>query len=282
MQKNSYFCPNHNKTRPHCQIAPGLQAFGEQPSIALRKATNVASPMAPRLVLSIIFPLPSSASKYDSLLANPQAYDASSMYLPYRYLNPSNGINYSDVGVQLDKDISANFTLYDVTRRTLNCLTLLYTNAKVSLIPSAVNDFQGELVQNVIKFNQLNATINNTSQSGQTQGGSTTSDQPETPEGNEAPGNQTPTTSGGADLDPKNEAIQLLSKNAISFLDTWDTYARETLYVRGGEDAQVNEIQLVAYEAGRAMASLSWGITTTIVPIENALNHPMNTDSYHK
>jgi hypothetical protein len=141
------------------------------------------------------------------------------------------------------------------------------------------NAFQGELVQNVIKFNQLNATINNTSQSGQTQGGSTTSGQPEAPEGNETPGNQTPTTSEDADLDPKNEAIQLLSINAISFLDTWDTYARETLYVRGGEDAQVNEIQLVAYEAGRAMASLSWGITTTIVPIENALNHPMNSDS---
>jgi hypothetical protein len=224
-------------------------------------------------------PSPLSASKYDGLLANPQAYDASSMYLPYRYLIPSNGINYSDVGVQLDKDISANFTLYDVTRRALNCLTLLYTNPEVSLIPDTVNDFQGQLVQNVIKFNQLNAVINNPSQPGQTQGGSATSDQPGAPEGNETPGNQIPTSAEDADLDPKNEAIQLLSKNAISFLETWDTYARETLYVRGGEDAQVNEIQLVAYEAGRAMASLSWGITTTIVPIENALNNPKFTVS---
>ena len=56
----------------------------------------------------------------------------------------------------------------------------------------------------------------------------------------------------------------------MRYLENWDSFARETLYVSGSGIAQSNELQLVAYEAGRAMSSLSWGVTTTTVPLEKA------------
>jgi uncharacterized phage infection (PIP) family protein YhgE len=56
----------------------------------------------------------------------------------------------------------------------------------------------------------------------------------------------------------------------MRYLENWYSFARETLYVSGSGIAQSNEMQLVAYEAGRSMASLSWGITTTTVPLEDA------------
>ena len=58
----------------------------------------------------------------------------------------------------------------------------------------------------------------------------------------------------------------------MRYLENWDSFARETLYVSGSGIAQSNEMQLVAYEAGRAMSSLSWAITTTTVPLEDATN----------
>jgi hypothetical protein len=227
----------------------------------------------------------SNTPSYQALVANPQAYDASNIYLPYLYLYPTNELDYADIGIQqLQDDQLARYTLYDVTRRAINCLTLLYTDPNESLIPITVSDFQSQLVQNVTNFSQLAATINNTTQSGQPQGDPTTLNQPTPPQEDGVPANQSSTGSDtivpDADniMDQKNNAIQLLSNQTIRYLETWDTYARETLYVSGGEDVQANEIQLVAYEAGRAMSSLSWGITTTIVPIENALNYATNAD----
>ncbi len=195
---------------------------------------------------------------YQALVQNHQLYDASKMYLSYLYLYPINEQAYADVGIQLQQDPKlTGFGLYDVTRRTINCLTLLYTNSAESLIPYTVNDFQIKLVQNVINYSQLDK--NKTTQTQQLLVNMAT-----------LPFNQ-----------QISSAIQLLSNNAINFLESWDAYARETLYVSGGNANQADEIQLVAYEAGRAMASLSWGITTTIVPIENALNtiSPTNQDA---
>jgi hypothetical protein len=225
----------------------------------------------------------SNTLSYQALVANPQAYDASNMYLPYLYLYPDNELDYADVGIQHQQDDQlTSYTLYDVTRRAINCLTLLYTDPIESLITTTVSDFQRQLVQNVTNFRKLAATINNTTQSGQPQGDPTTLNQPTTPQGDNAPSGQPGTDKGNPTALPfdqqRTNTIQLLSIQSVRFLETWDTYARETLYVSGGEEVQANEIQLVAYEAGRAMASLSWGITSTIVPIENALNHTMDTD----
>jgi hypothetical protein len=223
---------------------------------------------------------------YQTFVANPQTYDASTMYLPYLYLYPGNELDYADIGIQHQQnDQLANYTLYDVTRRAINCLTLLYTDPNESLIPFTVSDFKGHLVQNITNFCNLAASINSRPQTGQPHGEPTTLNQPTSHEEDGVPANQPLTRPDILDPDAddfedqKTNAIQLLSNQTIRFLDTWDTYAREALYVSGGEDVQANEIQLVAYEAGRAMSSLSWGITTTIVPIENALNHATSQDA---
>jgi hypothetical protein len=225
----------------------------------------------------------SNTLSYQALVANPQTYDASTMYLPYLYLYPDNELDYANVGIQHQQDDQlTGYTLYDVARRAINCLTLLYTDPNESLIPNTVSDFQRQLVQNVTNFHKLAAIVNNTTQSGQPQGDPTTLNQPTTPQGDSVPSGQPGTDKGDSTALPfdqqRTNAIQLLSIQSVRFLETWDTYARETLYVSGGEEVQANEIQLVAYEAGRALASLSWGITTTIVPIENALNQTLNTD----
>ncbi|HYX50299.1 MAG TPA: hypothetical protein VE843_11185, partial [Ktedonobacteraceae bacterium] len=198
-------------------------------------------------------PVASQQENNQTPVTNQQVNDASQTYAPYLYLYPTNDQDYANVGIHQDESLRG-FSLYNATRRAINCLTLLYTSSADSLIPFTVVDFQKKLIQNVIQFSQVNQ--NNPIQSGQLHANLVA-----------LPFDQQITS-----------AIQILSTNAIRFLETWDMYARETLYVSGGEDAQADEIQLVAYEAGRAMASLSWGISTTIVPIENALKQTPNID----
>jgi hypothetical protein len=200
-------------------------------------------------------PVPSQQGNNPAPDPTQQVIDPSQTYPPYLYLYPTNDQDYAGVGIKQDDRLSG-FRIYDVARRAINCLTLLYTNSAYILTPIKVVDFQNQLIENVRNnFSKLDQ--NNTEQSERLK----------------------------ADLDAnsldqrKVGAIKILSTNAIRLLETWDTYARETLYVSGGADQQTDEIQLVAYEAGRAMASLSWGISTKIVPIENALNHQMNSAS---
>ena len=209
---------------------------------------------------------------YQALAAS--GYDASTTYLPYLYLYPAGGQDYGNIGIQRDSEIPSDFKLYDVARRALNCLTLLYAAPEESLIPVTVSEFQKQLVQNISNYRQLTATLSNAAQP---QSEPTTPNQPAASQGGEV--GQPGTASGATPQDAfsseeqRNNAIQLVSNQAVHYLETWDSYARETLYVSGGGNAEANEMQLIAYEAGRAMASLSWGITTATVPIEDAINH---------
>src|SRR5258708_1118706 len=180
---------------------------------------------------------------YQALAASSQGYDSSTTYLPYLYLYPAGGQDYGNIGIQRDIEIPSDFKLYDVARRALNCLTLLYANPEESLIPVTVTEFQNQLVQNISNYSQLTATLSNAASQA-------------------APSFE----------DQRNNAIQLVSNQAVHYLETWDCYAREALYVSGGGGEKANEMQLIAYEAGRSMASLAWGITTATVPIEDAMN----------
>jgi len=224
------------------------------------------------------YDLPDPAN-YQALATSPQGYDASAMYLPYLYLYPAGGQDYGNIGIQRDNEIPGNFKLYDVARRALNCLTLLYADPEESLIPVTVSEFQKQLVQNISNYSQLTATLSNAAQA---QNDPTTPSQPGAPQGGEVPAGQPGTAPGAVSQtappfeDQKDNAIQLVSNQTVRYLETWDSYARETLYVSGGGDTEANEMQLIAYEAGRAMASLSWGITTETVPIEDAMNQAAN------
>src|SRR5437588_479600 len=99
----------------------------------------------------------------------PQEDDQNNQYAPYQqkpfpylYLYPDAAFDYANIGIRQIKtadvgnnyiDIDSfvkNFRLYDVTRRALNCLTLLLTSPEDSLIPEALADYQQALVQQVL------------------------------------------------------------------------------------------------------------------------------------
>ena len=230
-------------------------------------------------------PNPSQTPNYEMLSAKPQTYDAGSIYLPYLYLRPSEMPDYCNIGIQEDTELSSSFSLYDATRRAFNCLTLLYTDPQYSLIPATVSEFQKQLVQSVANVSRLATTLSNMAQPGQDQADPATLEQSVPGQGDGALTGQPQAVASAVDVaalpfeDQKNSAIQIVSNQAVHYLETWDCYARESLYVSAGNDVEDNEMQIVAYEAGRALASLSWGISTAIVPVENAMNAALNAES---
>ena len=222
----------------------------------------------------------SNPPNYQSLVTNVQGSDVTDIHLPYYYLYPGNEMDYANVGIPQDDQFSDKFKLYDVTRRALNCLTLLYTNPEDSLTPLTVSYYQQQLLQNISAYKDLAATlISNTSPIAQSQSNAAVINQANAPQ---ATGTQVAASEAGTNaakvgdstiLSPaqqRTDAIQVVSNHTMRYLENWDSFARETLYVSGSGIAQSNEMQLVAFEAGRAMSSLSWGITTTTMPLEDA------------
>jgi len=218
----------------------------------------------------------SNPPNYQSLVTNVQGSDVTDIHLPYYYLYPDNEMDYANVGIPQDDQFPDKFKLYDVSRRALNCLTLLYTNPEDSLTPLTVSYYQQQLLQNISAYKVLAATLisNNSPQSNaavinQANASQATGTQVASSEA----GTNTAIVGGSTVLSPaqrRTDAIQIVSNHTMRYLENWDSFARETLYVSGSGIAQSNEMQLVAYEAGRAMSSLSWGITTTTVPLEDA------------
>ena len=72
------------------------------------------------------------------------------------------------------------------------------------------------------------------------------------------------------DLNASKLLEKLLSGLVAKLLVTWDNYVREHLY--SGGIIKNDEIELVAYEAGRSMGSLQWGISVRTVVLENMLS----------
>ena len=219
-------------------------------------------------------PDPSSTPSIQTLSGSPQASSPSNVYLPYLYLYPPGGQDkdYANVGIQKDSAIPANFNLYDVTRRSLNCLTLLCTNPDQSLTPVTVSEFQQQLLQNFSTMSQLAASQDSAAQPAPSQTEPATLAQPVTPQDS---------TQTLPYEEQRKKAIQLVSNQTMRYLDAWDSYARETLYTVGSGDSgnNDNDLGLVAYEAGRALSSLSWGISATTAPIENALSHAVQMNA---
>jgi hypothetical protein len=222
----------------------------------------------------------SNPPNYQSLVTNVQGSDVTNIHLPYYYLYPGNEMDYANVGIPHDEQFSDKFKLYDVSRRALNCLTLLYTNPEDSLTPLTVSYYQQQLLQNISAYKELTATlISNTSPIPQSQLNAAVINQASAPQ---ATGTQVASSEVGTNtakvgdstvMSPaqqRTDAIQIVSNHTMRYLENWDSFARETLYVSGSGIAQSNEMQLIAYEAGRAMSSLSWGITTTAMPLEDA------------
>jgi hypothetical protein len=227
-------------------------------------------------------PEPASPPNYQLLVTDAQGSNVTNIHLPYYYLYPSNDnqMDYANVGIPQDEKFPDKFKLYDVTRRALNCLTLLYTNPEDSLIPVTVSYYQQQLLQNISTYKGLATTmLSNASSIVPSQATTGALNQTNAPQGTGTQATQSDAGSGAAKVgdstalsleQQRTDAIQLVSNHTMRYLENWDSFARETLYVSGSGLAQSSEMQLVAYEAGRAMSSLSWGITTTTVQLEDA------------
>lgn len=168
---------------------------------------------------------------------------------PYSYLYipktdtdifTSIGISSSDMA---NYAIPASFELYGITRRTLNCLTQLYVRPDEVLDPQRIADNRAKIVPAI-----LGAAP------------------PITPKG-----------SGASSPEDVRVAIKRYTGLTVRFLEAWDGYVRESFYV--GKNFENYEIGMVAYEAGRALCTLSWGVALFVVPLENALADLKDDDS---
>lgn len=152
--------------------------------------------------------------------------------LPYLYPPAP---DYANVGIAEPpetKPVLASFHLYEVTRRAINCLTMLYVDERDALIPDMVQRDRDRLVVAILKAAQ-----------------------------NPAGGGGDETEIGGAvsAADTLQRARQALTERIEKFLGAWDGYIRENYY--NGGVIKNDDMELIAYEAGYSMSSVSWNIS---------------------
>lgn len=164
------------------------------------------------------------------------AYDIQEIpaYLGPPLMGPADPEPYAHRGVaRYDKKkhpILAGFPIREAGRRTLNCLVTLTTDARTSLLPGAQCNLRTEL------WAALAAYLNGLDKAA--------------PDYLEEVANA-PTP----DLKP---CLDHLAAKLCGYLLAWDAYLRETLFAQ--DSGQESEVRLVAYEAGRALAALSWDL----------------------
>ncbi len=167
---------------------------------------------------------------------------ASITTFPYSYLYipkddtdifTSVGISNSDA---MSNPLPPSYELYGITRRVLNCLTQLYVKPNEVLDPQRIKANRDKIVPTILGV---------------------------------AP-SITPEDNGANSARDVGVAIKRYTGLTVRFLEAWDGYVRESLYV--GQNFENYEIGMVAYEAGRSLCTLSWGVALFVVPIENALD----------
>ena len=173
----------------------------------------------------------------------------SSTTFPYSYLYipkddtdtfTSIGISNSDV---TSYPLPPSYELYGITRRVLNCLTQLYVRPNEVLDPQRIKANRDKIVPAILGA---------------------------------APA-ITPEDKGANSPHDVLVAIKRYTGLTVRFLEAWDGYVRESLYV--GQNFENYEIGMVAYEAGRALCTLSWGVALFVVPLENALEALKDDDT---
>jgi len=217
------------------------------------------------------------ASTTENTLYDPSPTSPPTSRFPYLY--PATFPNYALIGVSRSGSVGDNnfdddahlgkFKLYDVTRRALNCLNLLYIRPEESLLPDIIHDYQTRIVQSIFKHAQApsNGTPATSPGASQQETAAALQESLEQ-EAAEILREYLNEAVAGPSQDDLNSAIKFLSFMAVRFLESWDGYLRENFYVGGR--LKNNELELLAYEAGRSLSSLSWGISLTTVPLENA------------
>lgn len=156
------------------------------------------------------------------------------------YLHPDEP-DYADVGITGVESLK-DFKLYDVTRRAINCLTLLYVKEEESLVPAKIKSFQDRLVTQILKA-------------------------AEHPEAGGGDPNATDDIAPPPQENALEKAKAVLTERVVKFLDAWDGYLRENFYAGG--KFQNDDLELVAYESGHSVSSFSWGIAAATESLEH-------------
>ena len=206
-------------------------------------------------------------------LPNPPQNEQDLLSYPYPYLYPGildpdgkiADFDYANVGIgRIQDDASSGnirqnffdkFKLYDVTRRALNCLTLLLDEAEESLLPVMTGCYQRRLVQAILADPQI-------------------------------PG-QEPDCRKIPELGPEKikTSVESLGDLVVRLLEAWDSFLRECFYSDMGSKSndpnalkRDDEVELAAYEAGRSLTSLSWNVSMATAPLEKALKPEQEND----
>jgi hypothetical protein len=162
------------------------------------------------------------------------------------YLHPKDAPDYADIGIRCEVANGApflhQFGLYGETRRALNAISLLYVDADDSLMPDQIAESHRRLIDAA-----LGVTL-----------------QPPSPT---LPETGSPSGTPSPQRDRMLQAKEALTRQTVKFLDAWDGYLRENLYV-GGVFPN-DDLELIAYEAGHSMSALSWGISVDTVSLED-------------
>jgi len=152
---------------------------------------------------------------------------------------PHEQVEYWDIGLAPDNRFK-DFSIHDVTRRALNCLILLHSTSTPdhSLLDRSIQTYQTALLS------VLQAR--------------------ETPL---ASARVTPTPAGGGET-VRCAIVAQLSDDCAQLLDAWGSFARENYY--DGRQIPHDAAEQAAYEAGSALARLSWGLTATTAALRIA------------
>jgi hypothetical protein len=169
------------------------------------------------------------------------------------------------------------FRLREATRRTINCLDLLYLDPTLMLRPATVDAAQRDLVAAVSRAPQGTAAGNQ-----QQLPPPVTQLQPPAPPVTEqqppaqvteqqppAQGTQQPPPGGEITTLTRNElspAIDRVTRDAVQLIETWSGYLRER-FADAAKDAQSAQL-LIAFQAGQAMGELCWNLTDEALPCE--------------
>lgn len=175
--------------------------------------------------------------------------------LPYLYPDSP---DYANIGIPAGMDNSGgtlfeNFKLYDVTRRAINCLSLLYVDPASSLIPDVTEQYQQRLIADILDAAKQPGAG----------GGSLANLEDSSQLREEAELNF---SLFHPEADDRKKAMVLLTERVVKFLNAWDGYLRENYYVYG--HLPNDETELIAYEAGRSLGILSWGLTLNTLSVD--------------
>jgi hypothetical protein len=221
--------------------------------VELRSRLEVAyaQPAAPSSAPSFSVELASQWRALFSRIADlqqtafPEGKTANTVYQPPNlpYLHPNDAPDYADVGIQALKSANGapmlqNFALYEQTRRAINALSLLYIDPEDSLLPEVIGNYHKRLIDAALQ----SATGALDSSAG------SESKEP------------------SAD-DERRQAKKVITDQTIKFLEAWDGFLREN-YFSGGIFPN-DDLELIAYQAGHSMGTLSWGVSAGTVMLED-------------